>query len=44
MSSPMVQQETGFAHMRICDGVGSFLQLSGLLAKLSLVRDTAEAC
>ncbi|KAH7513988.1 hypothetical protein FEM48_Zijuj11G0041000 [Ziziphus jujuba var. spinosa] len=31
-------KETGFAHMRICDGVGSYLQLCGLLAKLSLVR------
>eukprot|EP00252_Welwitschia_mirabilis_P017934 TRINITY_DN4002_c0_g1_i1.p1 TRINITY_DN4002_c0_g1~~TRINITY_DN4002_c0_g1_i1.p1 ORF type:complete len:210 (-),score=36.64 TRINITY_DN4002_c0_g1_i1:130-759(-) len=36
-------KETGFAHMRISDGVGSLLQLSGLLAKLSLVRDTAKA-
>ncbi|KAL6005616.1 Subunit of heteropentameric Replication factor C (RF-C) [Asimina triloba] len=36
-------KETGFAHMRICDGVGSLLQLCGLLAKLSLVRDTAKA-
>ncbi|GAB2235218.1 hypothetical protein Droror1_Dr00027713 [Drosera rotundifolia] len=36
-------KETGFAHMRICDGVGSFLQLSGLLAKLSLVTKTAKA-
>ena len=36
-------QETGFAHMRICDGVGSFLQLSGLLAKFALVRETAKA-
>ena len=36
-------QETGFAHMRICDGVGSYLQLCGLLAKLSLVRETAKA-
>lgn len=35
-------QETGFAHMRICDGVGSYLQMCGLLAKLSLVRDTAK--
>jgi hypothetical protein len=35
-------QETGFAHMRICDGVGSFLQLSGLLAKYGLVRETAK--
>ncbi|CAA6675499.1 unnamed protein product [Spirodela intermedia] len=33
---------TGFAHMRICDGVGSLLQLSGLLAKLALVRETAK--
>ncbi|KAJ4823847.1 Subunit of heteropentameric Replication factor C (RF-C) [Turnera subulata] len=30
-------KETGFAHMRICDG------LCGLLAKLALVRDTAKA-
>ncbi|CAM8880985.1 unnamed protein product [Rhodiola kirilowii] len=36
-------KETGFAHMRICDGVGSFLQLCGLLAKLSLARETANA-
>ncbi|KAL6620792.1 hypothetical protein ACP70R_035931 [Stipagrostis hirtigluma subsp. patula] len=36
-------KETGFAHMRICDGVGSFLQLSGLLAKYALVRETAKA-
>ncbi|CAN1184313.1 Replication factor C subunit 2 [Linum perenne] len=36
-------KETGFAHMRICDGVGSYLQLCGLLAKLALVRDTAKA-
>lgn len=36
-------QETGFAHMRICDGVGSYLQLCGLLAKLFLVRETAKA-
>lgn len=36
-------QEAGFAHMRICDGVGSYLQLCGLLAKLFLVRETAKA-
>ncbi|KAK1305150.1 hypothetical protein QJS10_CPB11g00738 [Acorus calamus] len=36
-------KETGFAHMRICDGVGSFLQLCGLLAKLAQVRETAKA-
>ena len=36
-------QETGFAHMRICDGVGSYLQLCGLLAKLSIARETAKA-
>uniref|UniRef100_A0A0A9DIV1 Replication factor C C-terminal domain-containing protein n=1 Tax=Arundo donax TaxID=35708 RepID=A0A0A9DIV1_ARUDO len=36
-------KETGFAHMRICDGVGSFLQLSGHLAKYALVRETAKA-
>ncbi|KAG6573502.1 Replication factor C subunit 2, partial [Cucurbita argyrosperma subsp. sororia] len=30
-----IMKETGFAHMRICDGVGSYLQLCGLLAKLS---------
>lgn len=36
-------QETGFAHMRICDGVGSYLQLCGLLAKFSVVRETAKA-
>ena len=37
-----IMQEAGFAHMRICDGVGSLLQLSGLLAKLALVRETAK--
>ncbi|KAA3456481.1 replication factor C subunit 2 [Gossypium australe] len=37
------QKETGFAHMRICDGVGSYLQLCGLLAKFSQVRETAKA-
>nr|GMD82382.1 replication factor C subunit 2 [Ipomoea batatas] len=36
-------KETGFAHMRICDGVGSYLQLCGLLAKLALARETAKA-
>lgn len=36
-------KETGFAHMRICDGVGSYLQLCGLLAKFALARDTARA-
>ncbi|XP_065858171.1 replication factor C subunit 2 [Euphorbia lathyris] len=36
-------KETGFAHMRILDGVGSYLQLSGLLAKFALARDTAKA-
>lgn len=36
-------QEAGFAHMRICDGVGSFLQLSGLLAKFALARETSKA-
>ncbi|KAK6935337.1 ATPase, AAA-type, core [Dillenia turbinata] len=36
-------KETGFAHMRICDGVGSYLQLCGLLAKLSVARETAKA-
>ncbi|KAL3619319.1 Subunit of heteropentameric Replication factor C (RF-C) [Castilleja foliolosa] len=35
-------KETGFAHMRICDGVGSYLQLCGLLAKLGLVREKAK--
>ncbi|CAN4077784.1 unnamed protein product [Withania somnifera] len=39
----MAEYETGFAHMRICDGVGSYLQMCGLLAKLSLVRETAKA-
>lgn len=29
--------------MRICDGVGSLLQLCGLLAKFSIVRETAKA-
>ncbi|XP_078167412.1 replication factor C 2 [Carex rostrata] len=36
-------KETGFAHMRICDGVGSYLQLSGLLAKFALVTQTVKA-
>uniref|UniRef100_A0A0A8YZP6 Pco108913 n=1 Tax=Arundo donax TaxID=35708 RepID=A0A0A8YZP6_ARUDO len=36
-------KETGFAHMRICDGVGSFLQLSGLLAEFALMREGAKA-
>ncbi|PPR91609.1 hypothetical protein GOBAR_AA29083 [Gossypium barbadense] len=36
-------KETGFAHMRICDGVGSYLQLCGLLAKFSRVCETAKA-
>lgn len=35
-------KETGFAHMRICDGVGSYLQMCGLLAKFAIVRDTAK--
>ncbi|XP_012835443.1 PREDICTED: replication factor C subunit 2 [Erythranthe guttata] len=30
-------KETGFAHMRICDGVGSYLQLCGLLAKFAIM-------
>lgn len=38
-----MKQETGFAHMRICDGVGSLLQLSGLLAKLAVAQQTAKA-
>ncbi|GAA0174241.1 DNA-directed DNA polymerase [Lithospermum erythrorhizon] len=36
-------KETGFAHMRICDGVGSYLQMCGLLAKLVVARETAKA-
>ncbi|KAI3693592.1 hypothetical protein L1987_76539 [Smallanthus sonchifolius] len=36
-------KETGFAHMRICDGVGSYLQLCGLLSKLSIACLTAKA-
>jgi replication factor C subunit 2/4 len=36
-------REVGFAHMRIADGVGSLLQLSGLLAKLCKVRDRCKA-
>ncbi|XP_076897629.1 replication factor C subunit 2-like [Bidens hawaiensis] len=36
-------KETGFAHMRICDGVGSYLQLCGLLSKFSLACLTAKA-
>ncbi|EPS62707.1 hypothetical protein M569_12082, partial [Genlisea aurea] len=34
-------KETGFGHMRVCDGVGSYLQMCGLLAKFSLARETA---
>eukprot|EP00850_Spirogloea_muscicola_P005867 SM000027S09648 [mRNA] locus=s27:484203:486714:+ [translate_table: standard] len=34
-------REVGFAHLRIADGVGSLLQLSGLLAKLCKVRNMA---
>ena len=30
----LLSQEIGFCHIRISDGVGSRLQLSGLLAKL----------
>lgn len=29
--------------MRICDGVGSYLQLCGLLAKLALVRGDCQS-
>lgn len=36
-------KETGFARMKICDGVGSYLQLYGLLTKLDVVREIAEA-
>eukprot|EP00250_Pteridium_aquilinum_P006933 c16754_g1_i1 orf=312-1331(-) len=36
-------KEVGFAHMRIADGVGTILQLSGLLAKLCVIRDKAKA-
>ncbi|GBG71993.1 hypothetical protein CBR_g10932 [Chara braunii] len=36
-------KEVGFGHMRIADGVGTLLQLSGLLAKLCKVRDRAKA-
>ncbi|KAF2569663.1 hypothetical protein F2Q68_00025810 [Brassica cretica] len=36
-------KKTGFPHMRICDGVGSYLQLCGLLAKLAVVRETDKA-
>ncbi|MCO5552878.1 hypothetical protein L7F22_006397 [Adiantum nelumboides] len=36
-------KEVGFAHMRIADGVGTILQLSGLLAKLCIIRDKAKA-
>lgn len=35
-------KEIGFCHMRIADGVGSLLQLSGLLAKLCKVREKAK--
>ncbi|KAG0577023.1 hypothetical protein M758_5G103700 [Ceratodon purpureus] len=36
-------REVGFAHMRIADGVGTLLQLSGLLAKLCKVREKCKA-
>ncbi|BBN14321.1 replication factor C subunit 2/4 [Marchantia polymorpha subsp. ruderalis] len=36
-------REVGFAHMRIADGVGSLLQLAGLLAKLCKARTRAKA-
>jgi hypothetical protein len=36
-----LMQEVGFAHMRIADGVGSLLQLTGLLAKLCKARNKA---
>lgn len=36
-------KEVGFVHMRIADGVGTILQLSGLLAKLCIIRDRAKA-
>ncbi|EFJ29878.1 hypothetical protein SELMODRAFT_90486 [Selaginella moellendorffii] len=36
-------KEVGFAHMRIAEGVGSLLQLTGLLAKLCLLREKAKA-
>ncbi|KAH8940525.1 hypothetical protein BDL97_15G093600 [Sphagnum fallax] len=35
-------REVGFAHMRIADGVGSLLQLSGLLAKLCKIRKKSK--
>ncbi|CUS21676.1 LAQU0S03e08130g1_1 [Lachancea quebecensis] len=31
-------REIGFAHMRILEGVGTYLQLAGMLAKISKVR------
>ncbi|CAM6086710.1 unnamed protein product [Calypogeia fissa] len=34
-------REVGFAHMRIADGVGTLLQLAGLLAKLCKARSKA---
>lgn len=36
-------REIGFAHIRISDGVGSLLQLTGLLAKLCIIREKAKA-
>ncbi|KAL2621945.1 hypothetical protein R1flu_002150 [Riccia fluitans] len=36
-------REVGFVHMRIADGVGSLLQLAGLLAKLCKARTRAKA-
>lgn len=39
----LMNQEVGFAHMRIADGVGTLLQLSGLLAKLCKIREKCKA-
>ncbi|KAJ7559227.1 hypothetical protein O6H91_04G075100 [Diphasiastrum complanatum] len=36
-------REVGFAHMRVSDGVGTLLQLTGLLAKMCSVSDKAKA-
>ena len=35
-------QEIGFCHMRIAEGVGSLLQLSGLLAKFCRIREASK--
>ncbi|SCU81549.1 LAMI_0B06744g1_1 [Lachancea mirantina] len=33
-------REIGFAHMRVLEGLGTYLQLAGMLAKISKIKDT----